>query len=1054
MSEVLLTTNPFPGLRSFDSQDSHLFFGREKHIHELRKKLNRSGFLAIVGMSGSGKSSLVKAGLIPSLQHEKLDRTDSTDWSVLFFNPSEDPVGKLAATLSRYAAQGERSSAFVGETDLAQRLRTDPDTIGKVLSSVDSNHHLLVIDQFEEIFRYHQSQSDTDPAYNDISIFINLILKASRRQPQRVYIVLTMRSDYLDECSNYEGLTEAINLGYYLLPKMNPEEIRQVITMPIEMAGADITDRLTNRLLTEVGSNHNRLPVLQHALMRTWSYWQHNNTPDLPIDIGHYEATGTMAKALSIHAEEIYSDLPNEKSRIATEKLFKALVMLGPNDTGKVQPAPLKDIQKVTGIPEYQLIDVVDRFRESGASFLSPPFKSGLNSNSIIDITLEDLTMLWDRLHTWVEEETEAAKLYKELAYSAQQYHEGKTGLWVNPELQIGLRWLRDNRPTPEWAKRYDSSFERAIEYLDYSKKQHDFEVQNTEDRQKRELRRARYAAVLMGAGSLLSMLFLFVSITLWKQAKQSEKEALEKEKLALAERIRAEVQTREAISQKKIAEQQEVIAEQQKKLTEEQTVIALREQQQADEKRREAEQARQLAESQTVRAENARKEAVLSKNEAENQRSKAELARLDAESSRREAVVAQSEAEKQRGKAIARSLAIQSYQMPDNIQDGLPALLAIQAYNFNLKNGGRRDNPEVFNALSKVANAKVTLRRHNDVVRALSVMPGPNATTFASASDDATIRIWNYKSPNQAPITLAATGKKPSGYRTLLFTKDGKSLFAANDKGQIFRWNLATPALPPTAVQAHKNPVHSLLWQNDKAHLVSVSPEGAIRTWKVGDTRIDSLQHINAQTSLYCAQITPDGNYLACGTANDKVIFFDLSNLKKPPVSYTFNGLGGRVSALAFSPDGQKLITGSSTGALYAWNLQNNRPSGNAIALTGRHSSTVNHIRFSPNGEMMASCSYDWSVHLWNYEELLSQQQQPVSIKDFDSWVLDVNFTNDNKQLIVCGADRTVRIWNIDPAELYNRVLAKATRNLTPDEWNQFIGKEISYERVRPDTE
>lgn len=1044
--------NPFPGLRSFEPEDSPLFFGRENQIHDLKERLADAHFLAIVGSSGSGKSSLVKAGLVPQLLTHNLTSSAFNAWQVVSFSPEATPIRNFAQALHQTFARQNRSfSDRFSAEDIEKLLRTQPAVI---LDWYEKTNLLLVIDQFEDVFRY----QSTEDGYEEVALFINLILEMSRKPDETVYVVLTMRSDYLDDCTDYEGLTEAINNGSYLLPKMNREEIRRAIVTPIQVMGAGISDELTSRLLQDIGNKADQLPILQHALMRTWNYWQLNRKTDSLIDLPDYEAIGTMRKAITVHAEEVYGELPDEKSRLATEKLFKALIVLGTGNMSVIRPIPIATISEISGVNEYLLIDVLNRFRERDVAFLTPSITVHADPKLIIDISHERLMTLWERLQTWVKEETDSAKFYKQVSNSATLYHEGKTGLWVNPELQIGLKWLAENRPTPAWANRYDPFLERSVNFLEYSRNQFEFEVRNKEEKQKKELSRARIFAAFLGVGSLISLFFLIVSAVLRTEALQSEEAAIAEKKIALFERNRAESQTREAITQKKIAEQQGIIAEQQKRLTEEQRVIAVRGQQTVELKRQEAETARQLAVAQTQRAEEARNDAQrqrqqadVARKDAEQQKGRAEGAQKEAESQRSVAQTAQQFAEQQRGKAVARTLAVQSYQLNENTQDDLQALLALEAYNLNLKNGGLSDNPDIFNALSKAADANTVLRRHSDVVRTVAVQPVSGGQLLATGSDDGTIKLWAANNFNEAPQTLKTPRRNANGVRMVVFSEDGKTVFGGGENGWLYGWNTQKPEAVPISIKGHTVPVLALLPVEDQARLVSVSADGQIRSWKPVANRLDSLQNIHSRFSIYCAQITRDGKRLICGSNNGQILSFDLNDLTKKPEVITRRQFGNRVTALAFSPDGKQLITGTSTGLLYAWKLTHNEPEAVGSLLSGRHTSTVSDIVFSPNGKLVASSSADWTIHIWDYNNLI-KQQQPIVINDFDSWVMAIRFSNDGKRLIACGADRTVRIRNIDPADLYAELTRKVKRNLTTDEWNKYIGKDIPYEKAKPD--
>ena len=1040
-------TNPFPGLRSFEREDSYLFFGRTNQIRELKEKLIDTRFLAIIGSSGSGKSSLVKAGLIPELVDRQLNTPYDEKWEVVFFNPEATPIRNLARAM--YQTLGRQNPVFSGRFSpeiVENWLLNSPQTI---IDWCEGAKILLVVDQFEELFRYRNDESNAD----QVAKFIDLILEFSHQSEYSIYVVLTMRSDYLDQSTDYEGLTEAINHGYYLLPKMNLDEIHQAIKTPINVMGADISDELMTRLLNDVGSNMNQLPLLQHALMRTWNQWQATRKTGNLIDVDDYEAIGTIQHAINLHAEEVYGNLPDEKSQLAVEKLFKSLVILDEGNKGVIHPASVEEISNVSGVPIYLLTDLLDRFREPNVAFLTPLTTIYTDLDVIIDLSHEQITHLWERLQNWVKEEMESAKFYKQVSRSATLYHEGKTGLWDNPELQIGLKWMADNRPTQAWANRYDPYLERAFNFLGNSRDQHDFEVQTKEERQRNELRRARVFSIFLGVSALISLLFLLISAVLRTQARQSAEEALDEKKKALIQRNRAEEQTREAITQRKIAEQQEVITQQQKQLTEEQRQIALREKKNAESQQtitlaaqKNAERQKDLAQSAQKNAEAQQAIAITAKKNAERQKDLAQSAQAIAEQQRQIAVNAQAYAEQQRGKAIAQTLAIQSNQMMESAQDELPALLAIEAYNLNLKNGGQADNPDIFNALAKAADVRTVLRRHTDVVRAITVQP----QMFASGSDDGTVKLWSYDSPTQPIRTLATVGRTADGFRTLRFNQDGQTLFGATEKGMLYRWAVNQSDAPTAVLKAHTSPVLTLLITPDNDQLISVGSNGQLRSWKLNSTGIDSLQNAFTAAPIYCARLTPDGQRLVCGSGRGQLLVFSVADLKKKPEVITRMEFNPRVTALGFSPDGKGLVTGNSTGLVYRWGLTGHQLDASGVQLSGRHTSTVNDISFTPDGKLLATCSSDWSIHIWNYGSL-SHQQQPIVINDFDSWVMSIRFTRDGKRLVASGADKTVRIRNVDTQDLYAELLKKVNRNLTAEEWTKYVGKDIPYEKLKP---
>src|SRR5207237_9368197 len=183
---------------------------------------------------------------------------------------------------------------------------------------------LVVVDQFEEIFRF--ARASGDQAYqNEAAAFVKLVLEASSQRELPIYVVLTMRSDYLGDCSQFWGLPEAVNESQYLIPRLTRDQLREAISGPVAVGGGAITPRLLNRLLNDVGDNQDQLPILQHALMRTWDFCETHHSNGEAMGLEDYEAIGTMAEALSRHADEAYDELPDERSREIAEKLFKRL---------------------------------------------------------------------------------------------------------------------------------------------------------------------------------------------------------------------------------------------------------------------------------------------------------------------------------------------------------------------------------------------------------------------------------------------------------------------------------------------------------------------------------------------------------------------------------------------------------------------------------------------------------------------------------------------------------------------------------------------------------
>jgi tetratricopeptide (TPR) repeat protein len=504
--------NPFPGLRPFEPDEDHLFFGREKEIDDLLRRLRSCRFLSVVGTSGSGKSSLVHSGLIPSL-HSGFMVAAGSNWRVATFRPGEDPIGHLAEALNAPDVLGTTGElASTNRVLLEATLRRS--TLGLVSAVRQSriparDNLLVVVDQFEELFRFRRSRP-LENSRDEAAAFVKLLLEAAQQEEVPIFVVVTMRSDFIGDCMEFSGLPEAVNSGQYLVPRMTRDELRSAITGPVAVGGGAIAPRLVLRLLNDVGTDHDQLPVLQHALMRTWDHWQSHAHGDEPIDVADYEAVGTMRNALSAHAEEAHQEAGSESSRKIVERMFKSLTDTFSDPRGVRRPTSIQELVAICNAPESDVIEVVEIFRRPGRTFLMPPAKVQLDSRSIIDLSHESLMRCWTRLITWAEEERLSATRYVRLSQAASWFEEGTTALWRNPELEIGVRWKRQNNPTQAWADRYNSQFESAMDFLNRSEQERDRIEAEREKERKGKLVLAWTVASALGV-LLLAALSLYL---------------------------------------------------------------------------------------------------------------------------------------------------------------------------------------------------------------------------------------------------------------------------------------------------------------------------------------------------------------------------------------------------------------------------------------------------------------------------------------------------------------------------------------------------------------
>ncbi|HEV3037377.1 MAG TPA: hypothetical protein VHA33_06290 [Candidatus Angelobacter sp.] len=565
-----MTLNPFPGLRPFQMGEEHLFFGREGHSEEILRRLRQNRFLAVVGTSGSGKSSLVRAGLLPHL-HGGFMSGAGSHWQVAMFRPESDPIGNMARALSDPALAGTPTdnpeeaakNTFLLEITLRRSGLGLVEAV-RLARLPEHENVLIVVDQFEELFRFAAAASAAHKQ-EDASAFVKLLLEATQQREIPIYVVITMRSDFIGDCARFRDLPEAVTAGLYLIPRMTREQRRLAIEGPAQVSQAEISRRLVNRLLNDVGDDPDELPILQHALMRTWDCWHANGREGQPIDLDDYSRIGGLAEALSRHADEAYNSLPDERHRTIAKKIFQSLTEKGPDNREVRRPTSVANIAAAANVEVAEVISVIDCFRQPGRSFLMPPANVPLKADSVIDIAHESLIRLWGKLKEWVEEESRSALEYRRLAETAMRYAQGKSDLLRDPELSIALKWRNQQNPNAAWASQYHPGFSEVMAFLAESEKDRDHELALMEHQRQRALRRTK-----MTLGLVFTALVLVAGLTVYAMASRrkaiNETAEVEKQKIEVEnQKTKAEEQTAQVEKQKVVLEQQKGVLEFQK---------------------------------------------------------------------------------------------------------------------------------------------------------------------------------------------------------------------------------------------------------------------------------------------------------------------------------------------------------------------------------------------------------------------------------------------------------------------------------------------------------
>jgi tetratricopeptide (TPR) repeat protein len=471
---------PYPGLRPFeiskDGDESLIFFGRQQQIYELVDRLAESHLVAVIGPSGCGKSSLVRVGLIPALEAGYLYRA-GTRWLTTTMEPGGYSTKALAKALSNAVAKADAINGpnQIPKTPLEfeKQLNRRPDALVELSEELapvlgERTNLLILIDQFEELFR----KDMTPPA--DATRLINMILNVFHARPDRLYIVITMRTDYLEQCAYYRGLPEALNQTHYLTPRLNDEELREAITKPVELEhfGGSIEPALIRQLLYEMSDevtyDPDYLPLMQHALAWMWQTSEHHageNKTKPVLKLIDYKKFDGLAGSLSEHANKILNNLTATQQKIA-EDMFRLLSDYGHGGRITRRVTTPERIAAVAGVSKEDVGSVIEAFTDKESCFVR-----WKDNQTRLDVTHESLIRKWNTLKEWVKEEARSAEMYRKIEQTALSWKEKKASLLTGLELQNALEWEKNVKPTGSWAKRYGNDFGLVQEFLEKSKK-------------------------------------------------------------------------------------------------------------------------------------------------------------------------------------------------------------------------------------------------------------------------------------------------------------------------------------------------------------------------------------------------------------------------------------------------------------------------------------------------------------------------------------------------------------------------------------------------------
>ncbi|MBM4042141.1 MAG: hypothetical protein FJ290_26895 [Planctomycetes bacterium] len=947
-SPTVAVHNPYPGLRTYETHEWESFFGRNRQIDELLVRLRDHRFVAVVGLSGSGKSSLVRAGLIHRLEVGHLTSAGAR-WRAALFRPGAQPLEALATALDETLGPMPGRAEELGRSTQALLHATRA-------GRKPEENLLLVVDQFEEIFRF-QQEKELSP--RDAAHFVELLLAAEQNlsPDYRVYVVLTMRSDYLGDCAQFEGLPEALNRCQYLVPRMTGEQMAEAIEGPAALTDTEIEPDLVQRLLVDAAEGRDALPLLQHLLMCLWEQRKPSPEGGWRVTSEHYNWVGGPVKALNEHANKVLRDSQPEERQDLAARIFQQLTDIREGRDQR-RPARLSSLAELTGADPGDVKAVVEHFFR--ANFLTSPDR-GRTPDWEVDITHESLIRQWGKLREWAKAEAVDAEEYREFAKRAARGGEPLTGT----DLDLALKWLAKKR-TPAWAERHGGGFAETEAFIERSRAA--WEEAERKAAEARALEHARRLAYVLAGVSLLVALIVG-ALGLYALG---QRRAVERQRTISTWQTLAREATRDAGDRR----------------NDDRATLLAR-------------QALLFYASTPAEPTHLVEEALFRT---------AELSPFSHTLEGRHGEVF-SVAFSPDGTRLASGSLDGTIRLWDLRQPNAAPLIleghtgwvysvGFSADGTRLASGSLDGTIRLWD-LRQPNAAPLILEGHTGWV--YSVGFSADGTRLASGSADDTIRLWDLGQRNSAPLILH--GHQGTVY-SVAFSSDGTRLASGSDDRTVRLWDLGQPRAAPLVFQGHEGGVNSVAFSADGRRLASGSDDRTVRLWDLGQPRAAPLVLRGHRDDVNSVAFSPDGTRLASGSDDSTIRLWDLRQPDDAPL--LLRGHLGEVNCVTFSADGTRLASGSDDSTIRLWDLR--PPSAAPLVLQG-HQRSVLSVAFAADGTRLASGSADDTIRLWDLQQ---PNAPPLVLQEHKSSVLSVAFAADGTRLASGSLDGTIRLWDL----------------------------------------
>ena len=429
---------PYLGLTAFRESDAQFFFGREGLVDDLLERVQQSNFIVIAGPSGSGKSSVARAGLFHALRDGRLPRSDT--WLLATMKPRGNPIEQLAEAIGRLAKSPTatdyiKQEALTNPLSLQRQLET-------LLSDDPRQRAVLLVDQFEETFTQTKDEAVR-------TIFINLLTAAAQAKESRTIVVLSLRSDFVSQCARYPELRTLINQQFQLVGAMEPQDLAKAITLPTLEVGAEIDPALVSRIMADMKGEPGTLPLMSFALRDLFEAEKTQKGKPMDMTLLEYLHRGGLESALERHANKVFGTFSDEQ-KVLAKNIFSKLIEVGQGRVDSRRTANFAELVP-EGVSDEAVADVVSSLAEEGVRLLTTSgveseveVTGGMAASATVTIAHEKLIDAWPWLRQLVDENRDAIRVQNEIAEAAKEWENLNRDpglLYRGAKLQQAIEW-------------------------------------------------------------------------------------------------------------------------------------------------------------------------------------------------------------------------------------------------------------------------------------------------------------------------------------------------------------------------------------------------------------------------------------------------------------------------------------------------------------------------------------------------------------------------------------------------------------------------------------